>query len=129
MKPIHTEEVQRILILLQLDAQRLMERIKKREKEYLHRFNISRTRSHFKDIFANRYEEISISTLKNISEEVIISADNFYTQADNLHWYFKQTEDMGVAAEDYCAKTICDIQAAYNTLTAFLRAEITGETE
>ena len=126
MKPTHSEEVQRILVLLQLDAQALIGRITERKKEYLHRFNLSRSRSHFKEIFENRYNKLSIDLLKDLSEEVIVSADNFYNQAETLYWYFMQTEDMGVAAEDHCFKTIHDIRAAYDIFSSFLRAEITG---
>jgi len=127
VKPTHSEEVQRILVLIQLDAQALIDRIVSRKKEYLHRFNLSRTRSHFKEIFENRYAKMNIDMLKHCTEEVIVSADNFYNQVETLYWYFMQTEDMGVAAEDHASKTIHDIQAAYDTLTSFLRAEITGE--
>lgn len=126
MKPTHSEDVQRVLVLIQLDAQALIERITKRKREYLHRFNLSRTRTHFKEIFENRYSSMSIDMLKNLSEEVIVSADNFYNQVETLYWYFMQTEDMEVAAEDHCSKTIFDLNAAYDTLTQFLRAEITG---
>ena len=129
MKPTHSEDVQRVLVLIQLDAQALIERVTKRKKEYLHRFNLSRTRTHFKEIFENRYSSMSIDMLKNLSEEVIVSADNFYNQVETLYWYFMQTEDMEVAAEDHCAKTILDLKSAYDTLTQFLRAEITGESE
>jgi len=127
VKPTHSEEVQRILVLVQLDAQALMNRIITREKEYLHRFNLSRTRSHFKEIFENRYIHMGIDMLKHCSEDVIVSADNFYNRVETLYWYFMQTEDMGVATENHCSKTIPDIQVAYDTLTSFLRAEITGE--
>ncbi|TDJ06284.1 MAG: hypothetical protein E2O68_05165 [Deltaproteobacteria bacterium] len=127
MKPKHSEAVQRILVLLQLDAQALMDRIIHREKEYLHRFNLSRTRFHFKEIFDNRYAKMSIDVLKDLSEEVIVSADNFYNKAETLYWYFMQTEDMGVAAEDHCSKTIFDIQGSYDIFSSFLRAEITGQ--
>lgn len=127
VKPTHSEEVQKILVLIQLDAQALIGRITGRKKEYLHRFNLSRTRSHFKEIFENRYDKLGIDKLQSLSEEVIISADNFYNQVETLYWYFMQTEDMGVAAEDHASKTIHDIQGAYDTLTSFLRAEITGE--
>ena len=106
MKPTHSEEAQRILVLLQLDAQALIGRIVKREKEYLHRFNLSRTRSHFKEIFENRYSSMGIDMLKNCSEEVIVSADNFYNQAETLYWYFMQTEDMGVAMQDHHAQIV-----------------------
>jgi len=72
---------------------------------------------------------MSIEMLKNCSEEVIVSADNFYNQVETLYWYFMQTEDMGVATQDHCTKTVQDIKAAYDTFTSFVRAEITGESE
>lgn len=129
MKPTHSEETQRVLILLQLDATNLLDRIVTRRKEYLHRFNLSRRRDHFADIFENRYEELKMQDLKSCSEEVIVSADKYYTLAEKLYWYFKQTEDMEVAAEDYSSNAIEEIKNAFDIFSSFLRAEITGATE
>ena len=67
--------------------------------------------------------------LKDLSEEVIVSTDDFYNRVEKLYWYFMQTEDMEVAAQDHATKTIVEIQKAYDTMTSFLRAEITGEQE
>lgn len=127
MKPAHTDEAQRILIMLQLDASRLMERIVGRRQEYIHRFSLSRSRSHFPDIFENKYQKLLPSDLKNLSEELMVVADQFYGLVDNLYWYFKQTEDMGVTIEDYWMLSIKEIQKAYDRFSLYLKAEIRGE--
>jgi len=127
MKPAHTDEAQRILIMLQLDASRLMERIVSRRQEYIHRFSLSRSRSHFPDIFENKYQKLLPSDLKNLSEELMVVADQFYGLVDNLYWYFKQTEDMGVTIEDYWTISFKEIQKAYDRFTLYLKAEIRGD--
>ena len=113
MKPAHSDEAQRILVMLQLDASRLMDRIVSRRAEYIHRFSLSRSRSHFPDIFENKYQKLLPSDLKNLSEELMVTADLFYGLVDNLYWYFKQTEDMGTTIEDFMALALKEIQKAY----------------
>ena len=127
MKPSHSDETQRILIMIQLDSSRLMERIISRREEYIHRFCLSRARSHFPDIFENRYQKILPADLKNLSEELLVASDQFYGLVDNLYWYFKQTEDMEVAIQDYLTKVLKEIQKAYDRLCIYLKAEIRGE--
>jgi hypothetical protein len=127
MKPAHTDEAQRILIMLQLDASRLMERIIGRRQEYIHRFSLSRSRAHFPDVFENKYQKLLPSDLKYLSEELMVVADQFYGLVDNLYWYFKQTEDMGVAIEDHWTISFKEIQKAYDRFTLYLKAEIRGE--
>lgn len=104
-----------------------MERIVTRRQEYIHRFSLSRSRTHFPDIFENKYQKMLPSELKNLSEELLVSADQFYGLVDNLYWYFKQTEDMGVTIEDYMTLALKEIQKAYERLTLYLKAEIRGE--
>ena len=127
MKPAHSDEAQRILIMLQLDASRLMDRIVSRRAEYIHRFSLSRSRSHFPDIFENKYQKLLPSDLKNLSEELMVTADQFYGLVDNLYWYFKQTEDMGTTIEDYMTLALKEIQKAYIQFSLYLKAEIRAE--
>jgi hypothetical protein len=127
MKPSHSEEVQRILVMLQLDSKRLMERIVTRREEYIHRFSLSRSRTHFPDIFENLYQRMLPAELKFLSEEILVIADTFYGLVDNLYWYFKQTEDMGVTIDDKLTIALKDITAAYDKLSLYLKAEIRGE--
>jgi hypothetical protein len=127
MKPAHSDEVQKILIMLQLDASRLMDRIVSRRAEYIHRFSLSRSRSHFPDIFENKYQKLLPSDLKYLSEELMVTADQFYGLVDNLYWYFKQTEDMGTTIEDFMALALKEIQKAYDQFSLYLKAEIRGE--
>ena len=127
MKPAHSNEAQKILIMLQLDASRLMDRIVNRRAEYIHRFSLSRSRSHFPDIFENKYQKLLPSDLKNLSEELMVTADLFYGLVDNLYWYFKQTEDMGTTIEDYMTLALKEIQKAYGQFSLYLKAEIRGE--
>ena len=94
MRRRQNDEVLRVLTLLKIDADRLFERIKKREVEYMQVFSAKRTREHFKDIFKNKYETISFSDLKLCSEEVMMGLDNFYTLVDEMRWYLAHTEEM-----------------------------------
>ncbi len=57
----------------------------------------------------------------------MVVADQFYGLVDNLYWYFKQTEDMGVTIEDYWMLSIKEIQKAYDRFSLYLKAEIRGE--
>ena len=94
MRSQESEETQRILTLLKLDAKRLLERIRDREPEYMFVFSNKRTREHFRDIFKNRYESVGVSDLKKCSQEVIIGLDNFYTLIDEMRWFLNHTEEM-----------------------------------
>jgi hypothetical protein len=127
MKPTHSDEAQKILIMVQLDSQRLLERILTRREEYIHRFSLSRSRAHFPDIFDNRYQKILPADLKYLSEELLILTDHFYGLVDNLYWYFKQTEDMGVAIEDKLDIDLKGIKTSYEKLSFYLKAAIRGE--
>ncbi|MFI5390570.1 MAG: hypothetical protein ACHQYQ_04340 [Bacteriovoracales bacterium] len=127
MKPSHSDETHRILVMLQLDSQRLMERILTRREEYIHRFSLSRSRAHFPDIFDNNYQKMLPPELKLLSEELMVLSDHFYGLVDNLYWYFKQTEDMGVAIEDRLENSLVDIKSSFEKLTFYLKAAIRGE--
>ncbi len=65
--------------------------------------------------------------IKILPEEIIIIADQFYGLVDNLYWYFKQTEDMGVTIEDKLSIALKDLTAAYDKLSLYLKASIRGE--
>ena len=64
MKTNLTDQGMRILVIMRLDAQRLFERIKYRQAEYLHYFSSKRTREHFVHIFWNRYQLATVDDLK-----------------------------------------------------------------
>lgn len=124
MKSSASEESQRILLLLKLDAQRLYERIRDRRSEYVKTFALKRTREHFIDVFKNRYYDVSISDLKCCGQEVILAMDNFYTKIDNFFWYLQHTEDMPVAVEDRAAQEVRTLKPLYQTLSLFIDAEL-----
>ncbi|PIP94263.1 MAG: hypothetical protein COW00_00035 [Bdellovibrio sp. CG12_big_fil_rev_8_21_14_0_65_39_13] len=123
MKKLSTKE-SRVLLLLQLDAQRIFERIKYREIEYMRIFSYRRTREHFKDIFRNRYDECSLEYLAFVSEEVIASLDQFYTKVEELRWYLMNTEDMPATVSDNVSHAIFELHERYETLQLYLNAEL-----
>jgi hypothetical protein len=122
MKKISYETGQ-ILTLLRLDAQRLFERIKYREKEYMYIFSARRTREHFSKIFKNRYENVTFDELKHCSEEVIVGLDNFYNKVDELQWYLFCTEEMPGTVEANVSHFIHELEEAHQVLQLYINAE------
>lgn len=124
MRSQESEETQRILTLLKLDAKRLFERIRDREPEYMFVFSNKRTREHFRDIFKNRYESVGIPDLKKCSQEVIIGLDNFYTMVDEMRWYLNHTEEMPSTVETKVKGYIRHLNPLYETLNLYINAEL-----
>lgn len=123
MKKLPTE-ASRVLLLLQLDAQRLFERIKYREVEYMRIFSYRRTREHFKEIFKSRWDETSIEYLALCSEDVINSLDQFYTKVDELRWYLMNTEDMPATVSDNVNHYVHEIGERFELLQLYINAEL-----
>lgn len=96
----------RVLLLLKLDAQNLYERIKTRANDIIHIFDQSRGRGHLQNVFHHRYRDTDITELKQCPVEVIYALDDFYKEADKLHWYLMYTEDMPVAIQDHMARIV-----------------------
>ncbi len=113
-----------MLTILRVDAQRLYERIKYREAEYMHFFSAKRTRDHFPNIFKNKYRTVSIDDLKLCGEEVIIGLDQFYTKADEMEWYLMVTEDMPGTVQERVRHMIREIDEAYDILQLYINAEL-----
>jgi hypothetical protein len=122
------EKVQRILLLLRNDAQRLFERIKYREKEYMRIFSQRRTREQFKEIFISKYHDVNIELLHYLSQEVITALDSFYTKVDDLKWYLSSTEDMPASVEQRVNSFIHSIEESYQLLQLYISAEV-GQVE
>lgn len=118
------QESVRILTLLRLDAQRLFERIKYRQLEYMRTFSMKRTREHFKDIFKNRYDQTTINDLKQCGEEVIVGLDLFYHLVDELRWYLNHTEDMPGTVEENVRHQVAELEQAYEMLQLYISAEL-----
>lgn len=118
-----SEEVSRVLTLLRLDAQRLFERIKYRQQEYMYVFSSKRTREYFPQIFRNRYAGTALTELKHCSSEVIIALDDFYHKADELHWYLQTTEEMPATVEEALHHHIGELEKYYETLQLYIKAE------
>lgn len=123
MKKLPTE-ASRVLLLLQLDAQRLFERIKYREVEYMRIFSYRRTREHFKEIFKSRWDETSIEYLAFCSEDVINSLDQFYTKVEELRWYLMNTEDMPATVSDNVNHYVYEIGERFDLLQLYINAEL-----
>lgn len=127
MKKRPEELAQKLLVLLRLDSQAVFDRIIKREKDYLFAFSLHRKREHFKDIFENKYKDVQIDLLKNLSEEVIVALDRFYTSVEKMYWYLKHTQDMGNTVEDKLLPFKKNIRDSFQILSLFIDAELNGE--
>lgn len=124
MKVQLSEEAQRILVILKLDAKRVFERIKYRETEYLNVFSMKRTRAHFPEIFKNRYDAVTARELMQCSEEVIVGLDQFYSKIDEIKWYLNVTEDMPSKVSDKMRHHIKELENYFQMLTLYIDAEL-----
>lgn len=129
MKSKNTEDTQRVLVLLKIDANNLFNRIKERKSEYLEIFALRRTREHFPKIFSNRYESTSIMDLSHCGVDLITTLNQFYTHSEEMSWYLFQTEDMPNTVEDYIDRKIKKMEKLLATLNLFLDAELGIESE
>jgi hypothetical protein len=124
MKPQVDETTQRVLVLLKLDAKRLFYRIRDREPEYLAVFSLKRSRTHFKEIFQSRYDDIKISELLHCSQDVIVGLDQFYSKVEELKWYLGYTEDMPGSVDEKVHHHIYELSTLYETLNLYINAEL-----
>jgi len=124
MKVKISEETQRMLMLLKLDALRLFERIKYRAPEYMYDFSLKRTRDHFPEIFKNRYDNVTIEELMLCGQEVIAGLDLFYTKVDEMRWYLNHTQDMPNRVEDKLHHHIRELEKHFETLNLYIDAEM-----
>ncbi len=113
-----------MLVIIRLDAQRVFERIKYREAEYMHYFSAKRTREHFTDIFKNRFDSFTVENLLHCGEEVIVGIDQFYSKVDELRWYLMVTEAMPGKVQEYVSASIRDLEEAYNLLQLYISVEL-----
>ena len=114
----------RILTILRLDAQRVFERIKYREAEYMHYFSAKRTRDHFPEVFKNLYATVKIDDLLICGEEVIIGLDQFYFKVDELKWYLMVTNDMPGTVQEHVNHGIRELEQAHDILQLYINAEL-----
>jgi hypothetical protein len=114
----------KMLVIIRLDAQRVFERIKYREAEYMHYFSAKRTREHFASIFKNRFDSFTVENLLHCGEEVIVGIDQFYNCVDELRWYLMVTEDMPGKVQEYVSGSISQIEEAYNLLQLYISVEL-----
>lgn len=124
MKVKVSEETQRMLMLLKLDAQRLFERIKYRSPEYMYEFSLKRTRDHFPAVFNNRYETTTIRDLMLCGQEVIAGLDHFYSKVDEMRWYLNHTQDMPNRVEDKVHAYVRELEKLFETLNLFIDVEM-----
>lgn len=124
MKIKISEDTQRMLMLLKLDAKRLFERIKYRAPEYMYEFSLKRSRDHFPEIFKNRYDETTIKELMFCGQEVIAGLDQFYTKVDEMRWYLNHTQDMPNRVEDKIHSHIRELEKYYDTLNLYIDVEM-----
>ncbi len=129
MKIKISEEAQRILLLLKLDAQRLFERIKYRSPEYMYEFSLKRSRDHFPAVFTNRYDNVSIRDLMLCGQEVIVGLDQFYSKVDEMRWYLNHTQDMPNRVEDKVHAHVRELEKLFETLNLYIDVEIGLKTQ
>jgi hypothetical protein len=124
MKPKISEDTQRLLMLLRLDAKRLFERIKFRAPEYMYEFSLKRSRDHFPAVFKNRYDDTTIKELMLCGQEVIAGLDIFYTKVDEIRWYLNHTQDMPNRVEDKIQAHIRELEKLLETLNLYIDVEM-----
>jgi hypothetical protein len=124
MKPKISEDTQRLLMLLRLDAKRLFERIKFRAPEYMYEFSLKRSRDHFPAVFKNRYDDTTIKELMLCGQEVIAGLDIFYTKVDEIRWYLNHTQDMPNRVEDKIHAHIRELEKLLETLNLYIDVEM-----
>ena len=124
MKIKISEETQRMLMLLKLDARRLFERVKYRAPEYMSEFSLKRTREHFKEIFTNRYDLVTMQELLLVGQEVIVGLDQFYSKIDEMRWYVNHTQDMPSRVDDKIHAHIRELETYYETLNLYIDVEM-----
>ncbi|MBF0299688.1 MAG: hypothetical protein HQK51_13260 [Oligoflexia bacterium] len=113
-----------ILLLLKFDAKNLLDRINNRKIEYMNEFSLKRTREHFKEIFANRYQSCSINILKHCDVDVLSALNNYHTKVEEVLWYLNHTQDMSKTAEDKITIYVTALRKLYATLELYLDAAI-----
>lgn len=121
---VRREIVERIALLLKLDAKRLYERIRDRRAEYIGIFAMKRTRDHFPQIFKTVYHEAKLQELVHCSPESIVALDNFYSKADEMKWYLYSTEDMPQTVEDKIDRFVRELGVLHETLSLYLEADL-----
>jgi hypothetical protein len=124
MKIKISEDSQRILMIMKLDAKRLFERVKYRAPEYMSEFSLKRTRDHFREIFKNRYDETTVRELMLCGPEVIVGLDQFYTKIDEMRWYLNHTQDMPNRVDDKIHTHIRELESFYETLNLYIDVEM-----
>ena len=124
MKVKISEDTQRMLMLLKLDAKRLFERIKYRAPEYMYEFSLKRTRDHFPEVFKNRYDTTTMKELMLCGQEVLAGLDQFYTKVDEMRWYLNHTQDMPNRVEDRIQGHIRELEKFYDTLNLYIDVEM-----
>lgn len=124
MKIKISEETQRMLMLLKLDAKRLFERIKYRSPEYMYEFSLKRSRDHFPAVFNNRYESSTIRDLMLCGQEVIVGLDQFYSLVDEMRWYLNHTQDMPNRMEDKVHSYARELEKLFETLNLYIDVEM-----
>lgn len=124
MKIKISEETQRMLMLLKLDAKRLFERIKYRSPEYMYEFSLKRSRDHFPAVFNNRYESSTIRDLMLCGQEVIAGLDQFYSLVDEMRWYLNHTQDMPNRMEDKVHFYVRELEKLFETLNLYIDVEM-----
>ncbi len=128
MKHKLSEEAQRVIVILKLDASRVFDRVKNRQVEYLSIFSMKRTRAHFPEIFRNKYETIPFKDLTYCTQDVLVALDSFYGKLEDIRWYLNVTEDMPARVTDRMHHHLRELENYFNTLILYLNAELGLET-
>jgi len=117
-------QVSKVLLMLKLNANRVFQRIELRMPEYLDDFAMKRTRQHFPEVFAHKFDGVQLETLAKAEAETIVAMESYFGKVDDLKWYMDHTEEMPNLVQDRLHRNIKEISRLLETLNLYLDAEL-----
>lgn len=116
--------MKKLILILKLDAENLFNRLDLHLTESLSILAIKRNRSHFDDLFENKYSTLGVEVMAELPEETIVALNNFYVEVSELRWYLLHTENQPQMIQNNCERIMKKIRSYYDTLHIFLEAEL-----
>lgn len=115
---------QRLVLLIGQDASRVLDRLNTHGAEALTILAIKRNRDHFDDVFRNRFEDLGISELSECNEQVVMSAQDFFHEVQELKWYFTHSEDQPQMMRDHLTRSLKKLKSFYDTLSLYIESDL-----
>ncbi|MFY2561686.1 hypothetical protein ACN469_29065 [Corallococcus terminator] len=110
------EMAARVRNLLAMDAAGIMRRLEARRDEMFALFSRLRSREPLLDTIASRYADGAFEQLIHLPEQEQAVVDRYYSNLDELRWYFTYTEDMPGTAQVNFIKLHKRLEEAYRVL-------------